>query len=243
MRKFYVLGLMLTTVSAFFAVAAVSAFANEWLVEGNTVTTALLAETIGISESLELVAFKSELSTERLNTITCPDGIFDGFVGPGSLDLITEVLSLEAVKVELPGVGLNCKVTSSAGEIGDCANNTTDAEAWPVNLPWSTETSLSGTTFLDLVLTDGSGEPGWEVLCLTSAGLNVENVCTGEAANAELTNEATSPISVLGNFVAVGPGPERANCTLTGNHTGEVLKGEGQTWAVEGTTKLRTEVS
>jgi hypothetical protein len=60
---------------------------------------------------------------------------------------------------------------------------------------------------------------GYEVRCKALIGVTVENLCTGQPL-VSVSNDAGG--SVLAFFNPV-PDPELANCTLTGEHTAEVI--------------------
>ena len=111
---------------------------------------------------------------------------------------------------------------------------------WAENLPWESLISLSGTTFLD-TFTGTGGEPAYEVECEALVGVTASKLCEGPVV-ATLTNDtATMPASVLGVFEKVTLA-KRVACTSTGRESVEI-SGEGNTWALEGSTRLATAVS
>jgi hypothetical protein len=175
MRKFYLAGLMLLGVLAFSVAGTTAAFGLEfslaqWLVGGALVSTELLVEAVGG------VLFEDDKSGAH---VECLSGVFDGFVGPESLDLTTEVLDLAGNKIgELVGNGILCL------GLGTCVEEE-DAEAWPLKLPWKTEVELD--------LTDGTAwelffGAAWHVTCLV-LGVASTDECTGaEGAEVEVVN-------------------------------------------------------
>jgi hypothetical protein len=238
MRKTRLLVGALFALLALGAVVASSAFAGEWLVNGEALTENLPAETEG---ELALINLPSTGSTTNLVKILC-SGIFDGWIGPEGKDLIEDLLDLEHKAIgelemtnETP---LSCTVVESAGGFGDCALNSL-AELWVDNLNlelkvgWATQIELmSEGTVLDhlgALITEEDKLPGYDVRC-KSGLLTIEQLCEGLTSTV-LSNAATTPASVLGVFNAES---EPANCAVTGNETG-TLEGEEDTWAVGGT--------
>lgn len=96
MRKFYILGLVLTAVAVVGAVSAVSASAltfllAEWLESGVGITATLLAQAVGEVElSEELTVLGVKIKIKVLCSIL---GL--GFVGPDGAGEITEVLKFK----------------------------------------------------------------------------------------------------------------------------------------------------
>src|SRR5882762_1163543 len=127
-RKIQMLGLALLALCALSALMTASASAvltfelALWLLDGVDISSAVLV----ISEG-ELTL------TNLLNgaAILC-SGLFEGFVEPESLDLVTMVYDLSSNLIEeLVGSGMLCTSDNI------CSANT--AEFWPIGLPWLTE--------------------------------------------------------------------------------------------------------
>jgi hypothetical protein len=236
MRKVQVLGIALVAMLAFSAVLATAAFAGEWLVEGKAITSAegaLNSETEG---ELKLISYAEKGSASVLAEITC-SGIFDGTVGPGSTDTVTTLLNLskeEINKTALTELALLCNVTLDAGALTDCKVGTENALLWAINLPWSTEIELmSNGEELDVFLDNAGKMPGYYVECESLLGISGTNTCEGGVNIATLTNGTGTPTEVLGSFTKLAAMSERANCTLTGTETGEVINPTaGKTWAI-----------
>jgi len=133
MRKLQVLGLVLFAVLVFSAVAATAAFAeSEWLVEGTALAGELPAET----EGLLILKNYEKNNTTVLVEVHCT-GIFKGTIGPGGLDLVDDVLSLDhsltVVTLEEGDENktpLDCLVILDGGALTDC----TQEEASELNL-------------------------------------------------------------------------------------------------------------
>jgi len=237
---------MLFTVFAFSAVVAASASASEWLVEALSFAngTTLWSETEG---DVTLVAYNEPPGPGKkptvLTEILC-EGIFDGSITWPNLDLITDLLTTDSLTTigelgktnETP---LDCLVTFDAGSIEDCAPNTL-AEVWVDNLnlelgtAWETELLLpAANEWVDHF----PANAGYDIRCESLFfGVTGESLCEG-AVHALMSNEpGTTPPSILGEFMKLAATEaaelERGNCTLTGEHTGEVV-GTGNTWAVE----------
>ncbi len=253
MRKIRIVGFGLFAVLALCALNVAPAFAeSEWLVEKNEVKTTLNAETEGF---LKLVKFAGASSTEVLNEILC-EGIFDGTMKEKE-DTILDILSLNQL-VTAGSLGdtneefINCLVVFDAGGLTDCLEGTL-ALVWPdgLNLEledyWFTLILLVGSSFFDDILSlNNLGEPvGYDLECEAKAGIFGTELCSEWESSAALSNvTTTTPASVLGVF-GVSAVANRANCTMTGALSAD-LKGEGNTWAVEGaelTGRLETAVS
>jgi hypothetical protein len=242
MNKFKMLFAASFAVLAVGAIVASAAFATEgeWLVEGVSISIALRAESEG--EILLINYATANNLAEVLVEILC-SGIFVGHVGPGTAGDVTEVLTLAQGAVgsdnsTLTGSPVLCDVTGSKGSVTDCEVGNALAELWPANLPWKTTNELmAGADTLTVFSGNGAGEPGYEVECIVF-GIKVANLCTSPAGATTtlIENFATgAPASVLG-FFNVLEDPQLANCTLTGEHTGEVISDEGKsgdTWVAE----------
>jgi hypothetical protein len=236
MRKVHILGVALVAVLAFSAVLATAAFAGEWLFEGKPITTAegaLKSETEG---ELTLIDYAEKGSNAVLVEITC-SGIFDGTVGPGAADTVTALLNLakeEINKTALTEPALLCNVTKDAGALTDCKEGTANALLWAINLPWATEIELmTNGEELDVFLNNAGKIPGYYVECESLIGISGTNSCEGGVTIATLTNGTGTPAEVLGSFKPLAASTERANCTLTGTETAEVIStSAGKTWVV-----------
>jgi hypothetical protein len=202
----------LIAIFAFGAIASSSAFAvSKLLINNEEIKTLLLAEVAG------------ELLLEDMNSFGKPDilcmGIFDVNIEPGGvLGSIESVLELNGVLVAGPkgSDSVSCEAHST------CSNPVT-VEA--VNLPWKTEISLSGATYVILIL----GSPGYSTDCNSFIGL-LEDTCTGEtgAIATNGVNGVVGEYSETNESVTV-PG----NCTLGGEKQG-LLAGSGELIDSEG---------
>jgi hypothetical protein len=230
MRKIHIVGVSLVAMFAFLAVGAASAFAEgEWLANGEKIMVALAADTSG---ALHLINLKSA-GGAVLVEVEC-NGLFEGTVGPGAADSVTDLINLS--NETIGGLGdtnekkLNCTVTATAKELGDCTATGELAEVLPTNLnlelgtTWTTTVELmTGTPMVYLDLFPATS--GYEVKCKTSLG-ELENKCEG-ATSAFLENMETEK-GVLGNFTSES---EPTSCNLTGTNTG-TLEGSGLTTLV-----------
>ncbi len=197
MKKIHILGVAMVAVLAFGVVGAVSASAAEWLAEGKVITTPLASTTVG-----EITLGSTNGLKIGIKSAVLCSGSFIGTVGPGAADTVTEVLSLAGVTVTL-AAPLTCT------EVETC----TTSEVAPVDLPWATE--LTSTT-KDVLLANGKGNPGWEVVCKTALG-TVEETCTTLSQSSTLEADATEK-DMLGKFVKELTG----TCTIGGANTGFV---------------------
>src|SRR5258705_640262 len=236
----------LFAVLALCAFYAASAFAeSEWLVNGLAVGVELSAETEG---EVTLVKFEGE-NNVVLTKILCSgfgDGTILGKAGTGLdiLDLVhNEIGTLDPE--DTPNNALSCEVTFDAGALADCKVNTL-ASVWliGVNLglgDWGTgEILLNGGVFTAMAsaMNNLGGTIGYKVECESLLGIKGEESCTEGSGEATLTNAATTPASVLAE-ATVGPLANRESCSLGGAHSGS-LEGTGNTWALEGETRLET---
>jgi len=218
------MGVTLFALLAFGVLTAASASATvtfllaEWLVNGAAVTTELVNTTTG-ELLLEDTALKAD--------VLC-SGVFDGWVGPSSLDFISEVLSLAepgvATGTPLSGPGITCEAQST------CAS-TPAPLVWPVNLPWETEVELmedEGKIYFVDLITSKIGEVGYELEC-TVLGVKSTDECKATTAASQLT---LSPVG--GSVVLLGEFSEAftllaeaklGKCTFAGGETGEVEGG------------------
>jgi len=194
----------------------------EWLVTGGVVvSTELLTETTG-----ELLLEDTKVPLLGKAVVLC-SGILDGWVGPNSLDWVSEVLTLSPNEV--------VNTTPLTGVAAACVNveNCEEPLLWAVHLGWETEVELleedGGPFFVNLILPHGTGtgiNPGWEIECMKSIIGAITDECTAAEAGAELTLEGTT---LLGNFSEAFnelAGLKLGNCTLGGTETG-VVEGGG----------------
>jgi hypothetical protein len=216
MRKIQLLGLALFAVFAFSAVAAASsAFALEsesvWLVGGHTALTKVLADSIG---ELELTDLKTPIFGAA--TIKC-SGLNEGWIGGDASganpkwDEITSITGLNAATEPLWAV---CTFVVRGG-----CETSTPPEAMPLNLPWLTELTLSGNTFLDNLIGTG-GNAGWVSRCLV-VGVNTQDECTREKTSADIDNTTEGDVKALFSEAI----SEKANCSQGGPESG-VVNGE-----------------
>jgi len=189
MRKFQWFGIAVVAVLLFgvavasSASAAVTFLLAEWLVNGKSIAE---------GESFN-VESKGTLLLEDLKTllgassIECT-GIFMGWVGPDGLDLISEVLNASGEAISstpLSGVALECKEEKICEE----------ALVWPLHLGWETLLELwevgGASGFVDLILPDGNGNPGWYVICEKTI-TKPTNECSAASGAAELGLSGTT---------------------------------------------------
>jgi hypothetical protein len=171
--------------SIVFCALAQSALAD-WLVEGGEIK-----ETLATTSEQE-VKFEDSKTIVGKAAVTCRFTL-DGTVSPEEKGEVTEVLNTSKEKIgELGGLALLC--TSVTG-----CEKAAEAEVWPIDLPWLTkiETIAEEEAYALNIDTSGSGEPGWEILCLV-LGVTVEDSCTGPSIGGKLDGtEATGLLSVL----------------------------------------------
>jgi hypothetical protein len=238
MRKIRIVGFGLFAALALCAFAAGPAFAaDEWLVGGVGVEAELSTETEG---SLVLMKYASASSETVLNEIEC-NGVFDGTIYEKTLDKLTDVLNLEmgtiGTLVDNLKTSLSCTVTFDAGGLTDCELNSL-ASLWLVGINLelgdfaTTETLLNGTVTSTMFgkLNNLNEAWGYDVECTSKIGIKGSEECIESEQEAELSNAATMPPSILGVFAAA-PVAQRANCSMTGEKSADLL-GSGNLWAI-----------
>jgi hypothetical protein len=231
MKRFRLMGVTMVALFAFGAILAASASAAtfllaEWLDGGTAVTTELLTEVTG-----ELL-----LEDVKLKSAVLCSGVLDGWVGPNSLDYVSEVLTLGGGSVNttaLSASGLSCTPQTGC-ESGKAAT------AWAVNLGWETEAELmedtGGPFLVDLLTsTHGAKTVGWELEC-TVLLVKDSDECTVTEGVAELTLEGTALLGSFSDGFTELAGLKLAECTLGGAETG-VVEGNG-TYSASGGGEL-----
>jgi hypothetical protein len=199
MKKFQVILLALTVVSALSAVLASSASAEatllaEWLIKGVGVTTLTSTEAKG---SLKLA--DNTIGVE----VECT-GIFDGSVGASGEDETTEVLTTGGVLVTLNAPLTTCK------SIKGCEPSKPIELAPNETLPWHTLMYLDETTglFLDTIFQSA----GFEITCTVSL-IKDTDTCS-------MTKETGEVKNATGGAEGVGMVEPAANCSLGGSGAG-----------------------
>jgi len=208
------LGLALLAIFAFSVVATATASAElfllaEWLYNGAIIPSELLVESSG-----ELLLEDNKVPILGKAMVLC-SGILDGFVGPGSADLITELLNLG--KEPISKVGL------SGLALEGCTNqeNCPEPLVWAVNLPWETELELHEDPgpeedYVVLIL----GKPGWEIECM---GIGQSDECVAETEGGFLLDNTTpTPAALFSEEITELMGLKLAKCLLGGNESGIV---------------------
>jgi len=227
MRRTHMLGLALLAIFAFSVVATATASAElfllaEWLYNGASIPSELLVTSVG-----ELLLEDNKVPILGKAAVLC-SGYLDGFVGPGSADLITEVLNLNLESISTTGL---------TGLALECVNqeNCPEPLIWAVNLPWTTELELHEDPgpeedYVVLIL----GKPGWEVECM---GIGQTDTCTEETEGWFLLDNImmSTPIALFSEEITELIGLKLAKCTLGGNETG-IVEGEGLIEHPEGGT-------
>jgi hypothetical protein len=227
MKRFHLLGVTLLALFAFGALTAASAFAQptfllaEWSIGGTNVTVELRVEAAG-ELTLKDSGFKA--------SVLC-SAILDGWLGPNSLDYVSEVLTLGNGLTSNPlgSVALLCATVETCGA-------TPAPEAWAVNIPWETELELMEQDgeifFADFVTSPSAAKTvGWSVQC-TILGVSEEDECTAASAVSEL-RPGLGPKESFSPAFTILAGAKLANCTLGGKERGEIT-GELTITAVEG---------
>jgi hypothetical protein len=226
MKKFPLIVGALMAVCAFGVLTAASASAAFLLAE-------CLLNGVAITSN-DLVEISGELLLEDTGAPAKPDvlcsGIFDGWVGPNSLDWVSEVLNLskEAISTTpLSGLALLCTLDVRSS----CEASTETIDVYPVGLPWETEVELleqtGGPFFIVLFFKAGGGKFGWETTNCLVFGVPATDECTTEQGAASLTLSGTTLVGHFSTEITELAGLTKANCTASSTeHTG-VVEGEG----------------
>jgi hypothetical protein len=214
-------GVALLAVLAFSAMAVASSAPAAvvfllafWLVGGINVVATTLVLTEGELLFINLLA----PIVDAPAAILC-SGKFDGFIGPNSADDTTELLTLGAVAVNLTalaGTSLSCTLDELCE---------TGSKVWAVHLPWLTELELweegASSGFVDLILPNGNGNPGWYVECKTALA-TISEECTTPEGVAEQVNVAGGVENVLSEAFTLLMGAANALCSGNNENTGAV---------------------
>jgi hypothetical protein len=222
MRKIQLVGVLLA-LFAFGALTATSAMATtllaEWLLNGVAITTENLVEIKGT-----LLLKDSKAVVGGPAAVECVSWSFDGWVGPNSLDYVTEVLNAANETIGALG-GLAFVCTAKEG-----CETSTPPDVFPVGLPWESEVNLleqtGGPFFADFLTKVGGGKLGWEITNCLVFGTPHEDECTTERAVVELKLGGTTLSGVFSTAFTDLAGLRLANCTAGGAEAGEV-SGEG----------------
>jgi len=200
MKRIYIIGLCLMAMFAMSAMAAGSASAHEWLIGGSPIATATTIH------SLALILLEDEKATGGAVEVHCH--AFDsGTVGPGALDLVLTVTT-ELLKG-------SDKIPCTYDKQGQCSGTPT---ALAVHLPWHTSIVEIGTEVRDLILSNGSGAPGWSVTCNTILG-ETTDTCEEEAGKMGTTALSNVSEGVLATFDSK---TLPAKCSIGGKEAGHV---------------------
>lgn len=210
---------------AFGALFAATASAEETLLAlwlwNNAEVLELLSTTTTGGITLEDTNAIAGLAGAVLCTATA-----DGSVGANGEDETTEILNAANLAIgDLPsgrpllGTGAASGEGSECKRVAGCVEGTAASpiEVWVHGLPWHTTLFLDATTGLFLVLITGTGEIGYEILCLDIFGANHEDLCS--APNNDFEFEVVNDPE----DVAIPEGAQTepaANCTTGGAGTG-----------------------
>jgi hypothetical protein len=181
-----------------------------WL-EGSTAVTSILP--VEAEGELELDSLNA--GGLKITTRVLCSRIYDGWIGPESLDGVSELLTLGGVAVPL---------TALTGTPLLCTNdgNCTEPEVWAVNLPWETELELfevlgEFSIFVNLIFNGG-----WYAQCLI-LGVTASETCEAADTAVEVTNEPNGTVDeTFSDTIQQEAGLKLGNCTSGGAGTTEV---------------------
>ncbi len=197
MKPAKLIGLLLVAVFAVSAVAASSASALEWLLNGKPITKAVSVN----SKSIGKLVLEDLAATGGATAIEC-EGTDSGTVGPGDKD---EIKTVKATA---------CNFVS--GKNGSCTSG--DAvTAKAVGLPWPTLLLTVSGLEVDDVTSSGSAGVGWDVECTVAGIIKVQDTCTTKETKTMMSNTTKG---VAAEFIKT----EKAGCSL-GNSTSGMVEG------------------
>jgi|ERR1700722_2435546 len=213
MRNIRILGIILFAVLAVSAVSAASAFAeDEWLVKGEQVVAGLTADFSGeylLEDRGAPGGFDIDCSELQIVELL-----------PNGLRIVLSVLNLNGAAPPIICLLL------VKGACTEAAESEIKGEA--IDLPWEGVITLSGGKFIEEILADGGGEPGFLVECNTLLG-KTDDSCTGETDD-ELKNVTEGVEGFFSESEAI---TKRTNCSVGGAKEGVTI-GTGVTTSEEG---------
>ena len=221
MRKMQLVGVAFLALFAFGALTATSAtgatLLAEWLLKGSKVTAETLIE---IKGGITFGDSKGILGSPA--AVECSWSL-DGWVGPNSLDYISEALNVASESIGVLG-GLALECTAKEG----CETNTKPSVNF-LGLPWESEVDLleqtGGPFFADFLTKKGGGTLGVEITNCLVLGSAHEDECTTERGVAELRLEGTTLLFILSDAFTTLAGVKPMLCTASGEESG-VIRGE-----------------
>jgi hypothetical protein len=226
MKKLQIFLIALVAVSAFGALIASSAFAEEptsllalWLANGLEVKATLATDSEG-----ELLLEDNKAPFVGKAAVVC-SGLFEGTVSENGEDKATMLFNLGTTQKLIPtngetgfliaGNGLLCKAESP---VTGCEENEAETEAFPVDLPYNTLLLLitgPPETFRIMYTSAVSGgKVGYELACLI-ASILTEDECTATEVEGEALN-------VTGGVEAMGSATPNGTCTQGGAASGVI---------------------
>jgi hypothetical protein len=203
MRKIHLVGLAVFAVSAFLAVAASAAFAEEvpqYLVEGATIA-------LGTSEAVTTETETGEAGLALIEDMNAS--------AAGDPDILCEVAKVAGTILS------NGEGETTAGEClkpvvdkGTCGSPKVN----PVNLPWTSLLLEPTAGVFEVDLKAAGNGPGWAAEC-TVLGVKVIDTCTTQNGKALVTNiEGLLHIEFMEEIEKI----EQANCSVGGAEQGLV---------------------
>jgi hypothetical protein len=208
MRKMQIIGLSFATVFLLGGFAVSPAFASsKFLLNGEEVKS----ETMASQGS-------GEISLEDMKAPGPPDILcskIEDYTGWWPFRRLVQWLMLNATPLLIDGTEGEPGVLCDSEDMkGVCSSVTVAVRG----LPWKTEVVLSGSTYVELILSEAGKVPGYTVDCTTILGL-IEDVCTGEMGMI-LTNVSGGVNAEFSENETINP---PLNCSLGGEKSGLVL--------------------
>jgi hypothetical protein len=208
------------------ASAVTSLGGQQWLVNGEEVTSALKTET-----TIELLL--EDTKAAGIKAAALCSMIQVGSVKSTGEGETIEILNLSKVAISstpLSGSGLSCTNEE----------NCESPKVWAVHLPWPTaalSVEVGGKELLMFVTEKSSGgNPGWEIEC-TVLGVKASDTCEDENFEAEATNVTGGVEVTYSKTQAEEVTLPTATCSLSGERTG-IFEGKGTIVAEAGTLSV-----
>lgn len=196
MKQIRIIGLALVAMFAISAVAAASASALIWLLNGKPIAVPVAVKSTSIGKLL-----LADLAAPSGGTFIECEGNDKGTVGPGNKDLISEITAT--------------KCNFETGRAGACEESKT-VTAKAIGLPWNTILYTENGKTRDSITSENSAEIGWKVECTVLKVFKIQDECTTKLASTAMAN-------VTGGVSATFEASETAKCTQGNATSGMVL--------------------
>jgi hypothetical protein len=196
MKQIKIIGFTLVAMFAISIVAAASASALEWLLNGKPIAAPVLVNSKSIGKLL-----LADLAAPSKGTFIECEGNDEGTVGPGDKDLVSSITAT--------------KCNFEKGRSGACEESKT-VTAKALGLPWNTLLYTENGKTRDSITSEHGTAIGWNVECTVAGFFKVQDECTTKLASTAMAN-------VTGGVSATFEASETASCTQGNSTSGMVI--------------------